>query len=280
MKVAIIATLFAALGATVEAVAVAGPDTLAKRSVYAEKPAVTKKVVVVKVAAQPKTTTVKKVVVVKKPATSTKKVVVVKKPASSSTKKVVTVYVKKPASSSGGKVVVVKKPSTSTAAPSYSTGSSGSTKNYFGSTYAPSTHWKKLVQDEHNAIRSRVGYGLKPLAWDSYWGQKSCACAQKNADANTVEHCNFGENLWFTTNKKLTDDQIVKYAMDDFEEEKSLYKAGEPISVKKGYGHFTQIAWEDTKRVGCCIRYGKRGVVLSCLYDPIGNYKGDEAYGR
>ncbi|KAJ3054595.1 hypothetical protein HK097_001323 [Rhizophlyctis rosea] len=277
MKVAIIATLFAALGATVEAAALPGSESLDRRSSYTEHSAVTKKVVVVKVSA-PKTT-VRKVVVVKKPVTTTKKVVVVKKPASSSTttKKVVKVYVKK-GSSSGSKVVtVVKKPST-TSAPS--TSYSSSTKNYFGSTYAPSAHWKKLVADEHNAIRARVGYGLQPLVWDSYWGKKSCACAQKNADASTVTHCNAGENLWFTTNRKLTDDQIVKYAMDDFEEEKSLYTPGEPISVKKGYGHFTQIAWTDTKRVGCCIRYGGRGVVLSCLYDPVGNYKGDEAYGK
>ncbi|KAJ3045090.1 hypothetical protein HDV00_011815 [Rhizophlyctis rosea] len=269
VKVAFLTAILAALGATVQAAAVP-VSNLVERSSYTEHPAtsniVVKKVVVVRV--------------VKKP--TTKKVVVVKKPASSGSVKKVVVVVKKPTSSGTKTTYVVKKPTTTTTKKAATTTyvKNTSTKNYFGTTYAPSEHWKQVVVSEHNGIRARVGYGLKPLVWDQYWGKAACACAQKNADGNTVEHCAAGENLWFTTNRKLTDDQIVKYAMDDFEEEKSLYSPGEPISVSKGYGHFTQIAWEDTRRVGCCIRYGKRGVCMSCRYDPVGNYKGDEAYGK
>jgi len=37
-----------------------------------------------------------------------------------------------------------------------------------------------------------------------------------------------------------------------------------------GIGHFTQMVWQDTQRLGC----GVSGSFLTCRYDPPGNYSG------
>ncbi|KAJ6759314.1 hypothetical protein OIU74_025899 [Salix koriyanagi] len=45
-------------------------------------------------------------------------------------------------------------------------------------------------------------------------------------------------------------------------------------------GHYTQIVWRETKRIGCarvdC--FGGRGVFMTCNYDPPGNYIGEKPY--
>lgn len=39
-------------------------------------------------------------------------------------------------------------------------------------------------------------------------------------------------------------------------------------------GHFTQLVWKGTKRVGCGYKTGPSGTYLACNYDPPGNYEG------
>lgn len=36
-------------------------------------------------------------------------------------------------------------------------------------------------------------------------------------------------------------------------------------------GHFTQLIWNSSKKLGCARTTGARGVYLVCLYDPPGN---------
>ncbi|KAJ3052443.1 hypothetical protein HK097_006264 [Rhizophlyctis rosea] len=223
----------------------------------------------------------KKVVVYKKPASTTKKVYVVKKPASSSAKKVV--VVKKPASSSygGKKVVVVKKPASSggkkTTVVKKPTTSYGS---------APTT-WQSTCVSLHNKARQSVnrqyGDNMPNLTWDQNLANGACGCAQKNANANTLAHCaGAGENLW-KSSKKVDSTYAAKGALYSWvDEEKPYYGAGQDI--QRGgtgeFGHYTQVVWGGTKRVGCCVRQGNYGTVVNCHYDPPGNWVGESAYGR
>uniref|UniRef100_J3LHT3 SCP domain-containing protein n=1 Tax=Oryza brachyantha TaxID=4533 RepID=J3LHT3_ORYBR len=45
-------------------------------------------------------------------------------------------------------------------------------------------------------------------------------------------------------------------------------------------GHYTQIMWRATRRVGCAMVtcYNGRGTFITCNYDPPGNYVGVRPY--
>jgi hypothetical protein len=47
-------------------------------------------------------------------------------------------------------------------------------------------------------------------------------------------------------------------------------------------GHYTQVVWRDTRRVGCGMATCRQGEwtwrLLACNYDPPGNYMGQKPY--
>ena len=45
-------------------------------------------------------------------------------------------------------------------------------------------------------------------------------------------------------------------------------------------GHYTQMVWRDTKRLGCAslVCDNGAGVFITCNYDPPGNYVGEKPY--
>lgn len=45
-------------------------------------------------------------------------------------------------------------------------------------------------------------------------------------------------------------------------------------------GHFTQVVWKNSARLGCGAAVGKNGacIVVSCRYSPAGNYIGDLSF--
>lgn len=46
----------------------------------------------------------------------------------------------------------------------------------------------------------------------------------------------------------------------------------------KKYGHYTQLIWENTRRVGCAMRDSNAGLVIACRYDPPGNMNGQTPF--
>ncbi|CAB4290778.1 unnamed protein product [Prunus armeniaca] len=44
-------------------------------------------------------------------------------------------------------------------------------------------------------------------------------------------------------------------------------------------GHYTQVVWRNTARVGCAkVRCNSGGTFIGCNYDPPGNYVGQKPY--
>jgi pathogenesis-related protein 1 len=57
--------------------------------------------------------------------------------------------------------------------------------------------------------------------------------------------------------------------------EKSAYH-GKPIemSTLHAYGHYTQLVWKNTRRLGCAKAESGGNVIIVCNYDPPGNVLG------
>ncbi len=126
----------------------------------------------------------------------------------------------------------------------------------------------------HNAVRQRVG--VPPLVWS----ESLAAVAQEWADY-LVTHRQFfhrpksryGENLFQITGARATPAEVV----NDWAAESKNYEYGSN-TCHGVCGHYTQIVWRDTQRVGCAAARSGRTEVWACNYDPPGNYIGRRPY--
>lgn len=148
------------------------------------------------------------------------------------------------------------------------------------STHAP-THMKpadvRAILAHHNKVRADVGVG--PLRWDDglaayaqQWADHLAAngCRMKHRQPNV-----YGENLYQGTAGHYTAVDAAK----GWESEKRLYRGG---AITKGnygpIGHYTQMVWRGTAKVGCGEAICNGTLLVACNYDPPGNYLGRKPY--
>jgi hypothetical protein len=130
--------------------------------------------------------------------------------------------------------------------------------------------------NRHNVERQALG--AVPLRWDDKLAAHAAAWAQHLAASRTFEHAEQsaeGENLWAGTTGAYTPEQMVESWIN----EKALYKNGRfPDVAKSGnwvdVGHYTQLIWGNTARVGCALAANDEEDFLVCRYDPPGNWMG------
>ena len=103
-------------------------------------------------------------------------------------------------------------------------------------------------------------------------------CAQYYAGRGKNDHsCPYkgktGENLARFSNKLGKDDAATTSTKNWYNEVK-LYRYNNPGPAKKT-GHFTQVVWKDSRKLGFGVAYGKKGDTYTvALYDPQGNFRG------
>ncbi|KAL2323314.1 hypothetical protein Fmac_027693 [Flemingia macrophylla] len=125
----------------------------------------------------------------------------------------------------------------------------------------------------HNWVRRQ--YKLPALAWDE--GLASYArqyLMQRYNDCRMVHsNSNYGENLFW--GKKLhwspSDATYSWYQERQWFDFKTLSCSPPP----KSCGHFTQVVWRDSLRLGCALQHCNNramGMLIACEYDPAGNY--------
>ncbi|GAB4838205.1 hypothetical protein Ancab_027735 [Ancistrocladus abbreviatus] len=127
-----------------------------------------------------------------------------------------------------------------------------------------------------NAIRKALR--LQPLKWDNrlatyaqWWGN------QRKMDCSMV-HSNgpYGENIFWGAGQRWTPGQAVAGWIS----ERRWYDYLTNTCVGVDCGHYTQIVWRTTNRVGCakviCLRGA--GTLFVCDYDPPGNFDGERPY--
>jgi pathogenesis-related protein 1 len=154
----------------------------------------------------------------------------------------------------------------------------------------------------HNAARQSLE--LDPPLPDLTWSEELADFAQEWADTlvNT-ENCGtifhrtqnmYGENIAFKGSAPLRVEYAPEEAVESWFSEIDCWEYGtirgtescEPQCIgdlnSTGCGHFTQIAWRNSREVGCGYATCQDGrftnEVWVCNYDPPGNYIGQTPY--
>ena len=136
----------------------------------------------------------------------------------------------------------------------------------------------------HN--RERSAAGIPALAWDreleaeaAAWGESLAASGEFEHDPDVDEEDPQGENLWAGTRGAYSPEEMV----EGWIEEKRYFRAGRfPDNSLTGdfadVGHYTQLMWRDSDRVGCALAEGAKEEVLVCRYRTAGNVVGERPF--
>ena len=136
------------------------------------------------------------------------------------------------------------------------------------------------VTGPQNAERAMVG--LPAMAWDSRLAAAAADYAAELARTGKWGHSRpdqregQGENLWMGTRAAFTFEEMVGGWLD----ERRMFRRGTFPEVSKSgswhdVGHYTQIIWADTMRVGCAVRSSRSFDYLVCRYSAPGNVMGE-----
>lgn len=132
----------------------------------------------------------------------------------------------------------------------------------------------------HNQARRL--YGVAPLAWDEGLARDAAVYAGRLARANRFEHDSQagrfprqGENLFMGTRGAYSYAEMIGLLVD----ERRYYRPGRFPQVSRtgnvaDVGHYTQIVWPTSQRVGCATASNRANDYLVCRYLPAGNIVG------
>ena len=125
----------------------------------------------------------------------------------------------------------------------------------------------------HNAVRATVR--LPPLQWSEMLAGYSQKWANVLLAQNLSSHnpnSPYGENI-FITGSGATPSLVMKQWASEI-----LYYSYITNSCSNDCGHYTQLVWRDTRKVGCAVARNERREIWVCSYDPPGNYRGEWPY--
>jgi len=139
---------------------------------------------------------------------------------------------------------------------------------------------RSAMMSGHNEARRQ--YGVAPLAWDEGLARDAEAYAEALARTYRFEHDpqrgrnpRQGENLWMGTRSAYSYAEMIGQLVG----ERQYYRPGRfPDNSRTGdwsmVGHYTQIVWPSSQRVGCATASNKTRDYLVCRYSPAGNVVG------
>ena len=139
---------------------------------------------------------------------------------------------------------------------------------------------RSAMINAHNQARQQ--YGVAPLAWDEGLARDAAIYADRLARMNRFEHDpqngrrpKQGENLWMGTRGAYSYREMI----DLLVAERRFYRPGRfPAVSRTGdwshVGHYTQIVWPTSQRVGCATASNRSNEYLVCRYLPAGNIVG------
>ena len=126
----------------------------------------------------------------------------------------------------------------------------------------------------HNNARAQVGVGN--MVWDNNVAAYARNYVQRLTGDCRLVHSGgpYGENLAGSSG-----DLSGSAAVNLWVGEKPKYDYNSNSCVGGECGHYTQVVWRNSVRLGCAkARCRNGGTVISCNYDPRGNYVNQRPY--
>ncbi|PWA45153.1 pathogenesis-related protein [Artemisia annua] len=143
------------------------------------------------------------------------------------------------------------------------------------------TQVSKNVINEFLALQNqaRAARRVPPLVWDPKLARYAAMYAKQRQQDCLLRHSNgpYGENIFWGSGNGWRPAQAAAAWVG----ERRWYAYGSnSCNGGQECGHYTQIVWKTTCRVGCAkVTCAKgRGVFMICNYDPPGNYIGEKPY--
>ncbi|XP_065872798.1 pathogenesis-related protein 1-like [Euphorbia lathyris] len=129
----------------------------------------------------------------------------------------------------------------------------------------------------HNEARGEVGVG--PMTWDDNVAAYARNYAEQRRGDCKLQHSQggpYGENIVAGGSGDFSGTNAVKLWVS----EKTFYNHGSnTCAAGKQCGHYTQVVWRNSVRLGCAkVRCNSGGVFITCNYDPPGNYRNQKPY--
>ncbi|GFP89705.1 pathogenesis-related protein pr-1 [Phtheirospermum japonicum] len=126
---------------------------------------------------------------------------------------------------------------------------------------------------------ARAALGLPPLIWDQKLVQYARSYARQRREDCALEHSHgpYGENIFWGSGDGWTPAQAAAAWVA---ERREYNYWSNSCAFGQQCGHYTQIVWRDTKKIGCAkvVCDGGKGVFMICNYNPPGNYIGERPY--
>lgn len=137
--------------------------------------------------------------------------------------------------------------------------------------------------EAQNAARDRVG--VSRLTWSAKLAGQAEQWARHLARIGNMVHANnaqrhgAGENLWMGTAGKYS----ARFMIGSFLAERRYFIDGAFPHISttgrwQDAGHYSQVVWRNTRKVGCAVAHNRENDFLVCRYWPAGNIYGQKAY--
>ena len=133
----------------------------------------------------------------------------------------------------------------------------------------------------------RAAVGVPDLAWDDALAVDAQRWATTLARSGSFEHEDEvsddpdvqGENLWMGTKGAWSPSEMVGH----WAQEKQAFQPGTFPQVSRtgkldDVGHYTQMVWRNTGRVGCAMASASGMDYLVCRYARTGNVQGERVF--
>ena len=139
----------------------------------------------------------------------------------------------------------------------------------------PATVELQRALDTHNLLRAQ--HGSPPLVWSDSCALTAQSYAQYLIDHNLFKHgmkvdatgAPVGQNLAWSSNRTWDPSNAVQKWYDEV----SLYNFGNP-KFSPSTGHFTQVVWKDTQKVGIGKASNALRTIVVAHYSSPGNVTG------
>lgn len=143
----------------------------------------------------------------------------------------------------------------------------------------------KAVLAHHNKIRAEMG--VQPLVWSESlatyaqkWADylaKSNNCAIKHRQDCGENGMHFGENIFWGSSAKVF--SAVDASTSWYGEKKEYRYQKLSLANYHGTGHYTQMIWRDTQKMGVGMSICDNGsLIIVANYYPAGNMIGEYPY--